>query len=313
MGITTTLLIIAANEGCCSDGPKEYVKLEEKKNDLEIYKTLEEYTYPRNCPICLEKLNDTIYNELHTKIINYGYNKYIEFKNEYDNLVNNRAIIDVFPQLESIYNKMEEFKNNYDENQYFKINCEKKNKECYIKLSKYKKDDLDNLGNNNYLNQSRDKRYDYTTWKNDENLKNILLVERQKLNKQYLIGNYNQKLKEEYEQKKQVLMEEWNNITFQREYQHYQSSIQRIGFTARTGQYYDFLNGLYVPMDYKYFSTRKKVFQYVSQFPCSRIARISLNAEEPREMDTNEKIEFNKFVAQRIPPPKYLVIDEKNN
>ena len=325
MGLTATIIMIAAKEGCCKDVPKEYVILEEKKNDLEIYKTLRECSYrekdgeiyydcntyyPKTCPICSENLNDTIKNDLCNTLKKFDYHIYIDLKNEYYNLVKNRAIIDVFPQLESIYNEMEKFKNIYDDNKYFKLKCEKENKECYIKLSKYKKDDLDNLGNDINLNQSLDKRYDYITWKNDENLKNNLLAEREKLNKQYLIDCYNQKLKEEYEQKKQALME---NITFQKEYKHYQAAIQQIRFSVSTGQYYEHLNSLFVPMDYKYFSTRKKVFQYISQFPCDRMARICLNSSEPRGMDRNEQIEFNRFVAQRIPPPKYLVFVENNN
>jgi hypothetical protein len=328
MGLTATIIMIAANEGCCKNVPKEYVILEEKKNDLEIYKTVQECSYrekdgdiyydcntyyPTTCPICSEKLNDTIINDLCNTLKKFDYHVYIDLKNEYYNLVKNRAIIDVFPQLESIYNEMEKFKQIYDDNKYFKLICEKEKKECYIKLSKYKKDDLDNLGNDINLNQSRDKRYDYITWKNDENLKNNLLAEREKLNKQYLIDNYNQKLKEEYEQKKQALMAEWENITFQKEYKHYQAAIQNIGFLAGTGRYYENLNALYVPMDYQYFSTRKKVFQYISQFPCSRIARISLNSCEPRNMDNNERIEFNRFADQRIPPPKYLVLLENKN
>lgn len=318
MGVTAGLIILASQNGCCKDAPKEYVKLEEKKNDLEIYKKLEESSYrrmnsdgycPSSCPICSELLNETIRNELHNTINNYGYQVYIDFKKNYDALVKDRTKIDIFPQLESIHNEMENFKKNYDENNYFKIRCEKKNKECYIRLSKYNKDDLDNLGND----QNRDKRYDYTVWKNDENLKNNLLAEREKMNKQYLIDQYNQRIKMEYEQKKRALLEEWENITFQKEYKHYQASIQQIGFIASTGNYYEHLDALYRPMDYKYFSTRKKVFQYVSQFSCSRIARISLNYCEPRVMDRNEEIEFNKFVAQRIPPPKYLVLVDKNN
>ena len=76
---------------------------------------------------------------------------------------------------------MENFKKSFDEKIYFKIKCEKQNRECYIKLSRFTKDDLDNLGNDGeYSNQSRDKRYDYASWKNDENLKKNLLAEREK-------------------------------------------------------------------------------------------------------------------------------------
>jgi len=325
MGLTASIIILASNGNCCKAAPSEYVKLEEKKNDLEVYNSLiecnyrevinafnyirEDYSFPKTCPICSERLNEAIITELTKAIKNCSYQNYIDLKKKYCNLIKNRAIIDIFPQLESIYNEMEKFKSIYDENNYFKMKCEKENKECYIKLNKYKKDDLDNLGNDISWVQ----RYDYTSWKNDENLKNNLLAEREKMNKQFLIDNYNQNLKNEYEQKKEALMAEWENITFQKEYKHYQASIQSIGFTAGTGQFYEHLNSLFVPMDYKYLSTRKKVFQYISRFPCSRTARISLNYCEPREMDQNEQIEFNKFVAQRIPPPKYLVLVEKNN
>ena len=325
MGLTASILILASNGDCCKTAPNEYVKLEEKKDDLDVYSTLIECSYrevinlfnyiredcsnPITCPICSERLNEAIITELKNTIKNCSYQNYIDLKKKYYDLVKNRAIIDIFPQLESIYNEMEKFKNSYDENNYFKMKCEKKNKYCYIKLNKYKKDDLDNLGNDKF----RAPRYDYTAWKNDENLKKNLLAEREKMNKQFLIDNYNEKLKIEYEQKKEALKAEWENITFQKEYKHYQNSIQQIDFLARTGRYYENLHGLFIPMDYKYFSTRKKVFQYISQFPCSKIARFSFEGCEPRGMDLNEQTEFNKFVAQRIPPPKYLVLVEKNN
>ena len=101
MGVTIALCIIA-NKDCCRDSPNYYIKQDNQKDGLTIYRlNLERDCYSYIfCPICSEILTDNIRTEINHIIDTAGPNAIKKLKSNYDNLVSNRAIIYVFPQLE---------------------------------------------------------------------------------------------------------------------------------------------------------------------------------------------------------------------
>ena len=87
---------VVCGEDCFREVKIEYEKLVETKNDLELYKPLEEIyyrayinafnyyreimDYPSTCPICSEKLNESIIKELRNTIKDCSSQTYIDLK-----------------------------------------------------------------------------------------------------------------------------------------------------------------------------------------------------------------------------------------
>lgn len=308
MGVTIALCILA-NPNCCRDTPNYYIKQENLKDDLNIYKLNSEYRSFSLCPICSEHLNDKTIDEIRNIRNNYGPDAINDLKSTYDDLVNNRAIINVFPQLEETWNKIEEIKKNYEEKRYYRHKCEKKNKECYFNLFKFSVDELDKLKNFSY----KDKRYDISQWKNDENLKNTLLEERTKANKIYLVQQYNIKVLEEYNQKKQQLLNEWEDMTFKSEYNIYLQNINTIKQNYRLMNTFrkdsSFLANITSISGVKYLSTKKKIIEFVSSLAYNDFDRECYYTQVgSHKMTEKEEREFQKFVNSRLAPPKLLKI-----
>ena len=310
MGVTIALCIIA-NEGCCKDKPNYYIKQDSKKDELPIYQLNSEYYYYQFCPICSENLPDNINKEINQIVDSYGPNAIKELKTQYDSLVCNPAIIDVFPQLEKTINQIEEIKKNYEEKKYYKYKCEKKNKECYINLFRFSVEELDKLKDFTY----KDKRYDISKWQNDENLKKILLEERTKQNKIFLIQEYNKKVLMEYNQEKEMLMREWEEITFQKEYNIYKQkcqyfhdfSIQNVPRNTAAG----LMNTTNIS-GVKYLATKRRIIQYISKFAKNEMERQTyLTLTGSHQMSANEEREFQNFAKSRLAPPKLLKIDQE--
>ena len=67
----------------------------------------------------------------------------------------------------------EDILNTFDEKRYYKHTCEKKKVSCYIIIYNEK-------GSEIYDRSYLDEKYKYSEWKNNENIKNSLLNERQK-------------------------------------------------------------------------------------------------------------------------------------
>ena len=310
MGVTIALCIIA-NEGCCKDKPNYYIKQDSKKDELPIYQLNSEYYYYQFCPICSENLPDNINKEINQIVDSYGPNAIKELKTQYDSLVCNPAIIDVFPQLEKTINQIEEIKKNYEEKKYYKYKCEKKNKECYINLFRFSVEELDKLKDFTY----KDKRYDISKWQNDENLKKTLLEERTKQNKIFLIQEYNKKVLMEYNQEKEMLMREWEEITFQKEYNIYKQkcqyfhdfSIQNVPRNTAAG----LMNTTNIS-GVKYLATKRRIIQYISKFAKNEMERQTyLTLTGSHQMSANEEREFQNFAKSRLAPPKLLKIDQE--
>ena len=310
MGVTIALCIIA-NEGCCKDKPNYYIKQDSKKDELPIYQLNSEYYYYQFCPICSENLPDNINIEINQIVDSYGPNAIKELKTQYDSLVCNPAIIDVFPQLEKTINQIEEIKKNYEEKKYYKYKCEKKNKECYINLFRFSVEELDKLKDFTY----KDKRYDISKWQNDENLKKTLLEERTKQNKIFLIQEYNKKVLMGYNQEKEMLKQEWEEITFQKEYNIYKQkcqyfhdfSIQNVPRNTAAG----LMNTTNIS-GVKYLATKRRIILYISKFAKNEMERQTyLTLTGSHQMSANEEREFQNFAKSRLAPPKLLKIDQE--
>ncbi len=80
--------------------------------------------------------------------------------------------VDIFNRLEEIQNKIDDYMNHYDENRFYKYKCEKENKNCYLIIYKFSKNKLRKIFE--YYYQIIDKRYEFSQWKNNENLKKTL-------------------------------------------------------------------------------------------------------------------------------------------
>lgn len=308
MGVTIALCIIA-NKDCCKEAPNYYIKQDNLKDELNIYKLNTEYNYFAFCPICSEHLENKVLNEINDIKYNFGPDSINELKSTYDSLVYDRAIINVFPKLKETMNKIEEMKKKYEEKRYYKYKCEKKDKECYINLFKYSVEDLDKLKNFTY----KDKRYDISQWENDENLRNILIEERTKQNKIYLVEQYNGKVLEEYNQRKEQFLDEWNAITFKSEYNTYQQNIRRINENYRTFNTFKkdagFLLNITDIQGIKYLSTKRKIFEYVSKMAMNYMDKENyFNLLGNHKMSEREEKEFQQFINSRLPPPKLLKI-----
>ena len=115
-------------------------------------------------------------------------------------------------------NKIQEYLEHYDENRFFKNKCEKKNKECYLIIYEYSKEDFDKKVKKFVI---VDERYEISKWKNDENLKKTLIEERKEANKKYQNEEKIRLFKEKVEKARKEAWEEWIEITFKREYVKY--------------------------------------------------------------------------------------------
>ena len=71
-----------------------------------------------------------------------------------------------------------------------------------------------------------DQRYEYTRWKNDPNLKKVLLEERKKNYDANQLRKKKQKIENEIADKKKELLDEWNDRNWQKEYTFYQQMCQ---------------------------------------------------------------------------------------
>ena len=172
------------------------------------------------CPICdnyLDSSNGTTSEIFRNTIIAKGPVGIYDLKEQYDKLILDRSKVDIFPELETIINNIENIKSNFEKNRYYKDKCARENKEYYIRLYNISLEEAEKRKDFKFT----DKRYDIKNWKNDENLKNILLTERKKANEEYLIEEYNKKVLEEYDYQKNQLEHEWNELTFKLEYNIY--------------------------------------------------------------------------------------------
>ena len=204
----------------CLGMATDWEKIDEK-DGLDIYKHRSNIDrYERfNCPLCYEMVTDySWFEDLKKK----GPQGIKELKKSYEDLIKSNTkddageeTVDIFNQLEEIQNKIDDYSNHYDENRFYKYKCEKENKNCYLIMYQYPKNQFFQINEENFT--LKDKRYEFSQWKNNENLKITLLKEREKIIFYRIMGIINEKL-----------IEEWKDVTFTKEYDEYLNATENV-------------------------------------------------------------------------------------
>jgi hypothetical protein len=325
MGLTAVICLATNGCECIRETNKFYVKIDKKIDGIDVYEYNPEHMKESNwyyqvfCPICsnyLDSSNGTTSEIFRNTIIAKGPVGIYDLKEQYDKLILDRSKVDIFPELETIINNIENIKSNFEKNRYYKDKCARENKEYYIRLYNISLEEAEKRKDFKFT----DKRYDIKNWKNDENLKNILLTERKKANEEYLIEEYNKKVLEEYDYQKNQLEHEWNELTFKLEYNIYKKKIAEINEAKRYIHYEETFNSANLwnitrVNGVKYLSTRGHIIDYVANFAVNDFERNCYYALANRELYRfdEEKKEFENFVQKRLPKPKLKTIGEINN
>ena len=266
-----------------------YTKLREKKNDLDIYTSnlhrfSIEKTFP--CPICGKSES----NEKINTILENGPNKLSKLDEESFELIINKEIVDIFEQLEFIEKQRENILETYNEKRYYKHTCEKKKVSCYIIIYKEKTDKK-----NRYF---WDTEYEYSKWKNDENLKNALIKKRQE--------TYD---KIQREKKIKKINDEWEEITFKMEEDIYNKSL---GIVKKYIKYYtsipresefgttcDLLLIYDMVKDYfKFISGKRRIMEYLAKYAKCTGYYTDFWIFGPK-MSKSEKDEYTQFFNEK--------------
>jgi hypothetical protein len=290
----------------CLGMATDWEKIDEK-DGLDIYKHRSNIDrYERfNCPLCYEMVTDySWFEDLKKK----GPQGIKELKKSYEDLINSNTkddageeTVDIFNQLEEIQNKIDDYSNHYDENRFYKYKCEKENKNCYLIIYHYPKNEFFKI--NEYKFTLADKRYEYSQWKNNENLKKTLLEEREK-----------NIIKKKMDKINQQILSEWNEITCAKENDEYLDATKKIKQKAEIERYRwpDYgkeldLNDLFnnYSGNLIYSGSLYELCQYIAQF--------AINEEEKRyfllkhnyfPMSKKESGEYAEF--RKLNLPKYL-------
>ena len=290
----------------CLGMATDWEKIDEK-DGLDIYKHRRNIDrYERfNCPLCYEMVTDySWFEDLKKK----GPQGIKELKKSYEDLINSNTkdnageeTVDIFNQLEEIQNKIDDYSNHYDENRFYKYKCEKENKNCYLIIYHYPKNEFFKI--NEYKFTLADKRYEYSQWKNNENLKKTLLEEREK-----------NIIKKKMDKINQQILSEWNEITCAKENDEYLDATKKIKQKVEIERYRwpDYgkeldLNDLFnnYSGNLIYSGSLYELCQYIAQF--------AINEEEKRyfllkhnyfPMSKKESGEYAEF--RKLNLPKYL-------
>ena len=319
MGVCLITGMLIASKGGCLRAPSEWKKEEEKKDGLDVYthvdinnlqnKIISKTNYHLFCPIC--DINEP--QEIKSKVeaaIEKGPYMINRLESSCNDLIRNRQYIDIFENLEDYMNKIQEYLEHYDENRFYKHKCSKKNKECYMVLYQYSKEEY--IKSNNFV--LVDNRYEISKWKNDENLKKTLIQERTEANKKYQEEEKIRLFKEKVEEAKREARKEWTEITFQREYDKY---LQQIPFIDKEVDSYrsmkswgdDYVFGseaeLYSFLKYwnafEYSGGKIKIAEYIAQYAKSNTDRDWFLIKAKPQMSEKEQKEYKIFEKQRIP------------
>ena len=237
MGLTCLVIGALNAAGCCRI--EYYTKLEEKKDGLFVYKLTNEDGLRKDyqgiigfyCPLCNNDFvnNRNEINKQYEECTKKSFPRLSQCYSNYDFNVEREDYVDVFEFLEEFYKEIQEIKSNYEENCYFKYFCPEKKTEMYIIFESHPKEKINSL---NF--KFKDERYQYEKWKNDENLKKTLLEERKKINEAYKKRQKEDKINLELSSRKIVLIKEWNEMNFKKEYQNYLKCIDLFKFQLRS-------------------------------------------------------------------------------
>ena len=310
MGVCIVASLIIGQKGCMKM-PSKWIEKEEKKDGLNIYQYVDNVDNSKyfKCPICNEILSEQLYTEIEN-IKKKGPKEIIRLKQRYYYLVYSCYTVDIFNELEEIKNKIEEYSNHYDENRFYKYKCDKKNRECYLIIYQFNKEDFfKRIENENVI---KDQRYEVSQWKNDENIKNALIKERQieyeKFQRKEKIRLFKEKVKKAKEEAKK----EWEEITFQREYQKYLDAVKYINIEVNSpifeGNKAE-LNGIAYRCchNFKYTGGLKKTIDYIAQFAKDDSSRNWFKHDMRPQMSKEELIEYQAFEKPRIPVMKIII------
>ena len=198
--------------------------------------------------------------------------------------------MDIFDQLEFIEKQRENILETYNEKRYYKHTCEKKKVSCYIIIYKEKADKR-----NSYFWENE---YEYSKWKNDENLKNALIKKRQE--------TYN---KIQREKKIKKINDEWEEITFKMEEDIYNKSL---GIVKKYIKYYtsipresefgttcDLLLIYDMVKDYfKFISGKRRIMEYLAKYAKCTGYYTDFWIFGPK-MSKSEKDEYTQFFNEK--------------
>ena len=266
-----------------------YCKLHDKKNGLDIYKSnYGKFSVRKTfcCPICdkyesAEEINIILEN---------GPIKLYQLKEELFRLIINYEIVDIFERLEIMEKQKEDILKTFDEKRYYKHTCEKKKVSCYIIIYKEKTDKK-----NRYF---WDTEYEYSKWKNDENLKIALIKKRQE--------TYD---KIQREKKIKKINDEWEEITFKMEEDIYNKSL---GIVKKYIKYYtsipresefgttcDLLLIYDMVKDYfKFISGKRRIMEYLAKYAKCTGYYTDFWIFGPK-MSKSEKDEYTQFFNEK--------------
>ena len=327
MGICIVSAMLISSTNCCK-GNSEWLKLEEKKDGLDVYKYVHsnvDFAYNKSmgvnnfsfrCPLCNERLTMESDKEI-CDLKNKGPQAITDLKEDYVNLVYNRDRIDIFKQLEEIANKIEDYSNQYDENRFYKYKCDKKNKEIYLIIFQYSKEDFYKTIENKY--KVSDERYEISKWKNDESLKKTLLKERENDRIKYQQEQRMKQLKEKIENARREIREKWEEITFEKEYNIYvgqKSYVDEQVSIGRMGNNENFCFGSVSDLSYianncishyKYVAGKKKIIQYISNFASDDTQKNWFLSRYNFTMSPEERKEYEEFSNLNMPKIKIVV------
>ena len=298
----------------CLSMPNYWNKIEEKKDGLNVYRFEHDYygiNYLNNCvcPLCAEPMSENIIKNLE-ELKNKGPQIIRELRKNYCDLVNEtkynfkKEDIDIFNKLEEIQIQIDDYLNQYENNKYFKYKCEKKNSECYLMLYNLPKEKI--FVNDRFFkyNNSIKKEYEFSQWKNDENLKKTLLKEREEI-------FFKNKLKDIHNE----IYCEWKKITFNMEYNKYLEIIknfnQRIEYLSTLSSNFGDENDLMrifvmYSYDVKYVSTKEKLKKYLAKFAIDEAVErtilfnniFCMTKEEEKEYEIFEKENLEKYLNE---------------
>lgn len=320
MGVCLVAGILISAKGGCLSGPSEWKKEEVKKDGLDVYKYVDISTfhskikrqnyYDIRCPICNSIMPEKVRTELEAAI-DKGPSKINDLESWYNGLIKNRKYIDIFEDLENYMKKIQEYLEHYDENRFYKHKCEQKNKECYMIIYQYSKEEFLKVKKEFVI---ADNRYEISKWKNDENLKKTLIQERTEANKKYQEEEKRRLFKEKVEEAKKKAREEWIEITFQREYNKY---LQQIPFIDKEvdsfrsvrawgddyvfGSQNDLMSFLKYWNAFEYSGGKIKIAEYIAQYAKSNTDRDWFLVKAKPQMSKKEQAEYKIFEQQRIP------------
>ena len=299
-------------------------KIRRKKNGLDVYKYVYlnvDWAYNASmgvnnksfkCPLCNERLSYESDKEI-IDLKKKGPQTITDLKENYLNLVYNRDCVDIFKQLEEIANKIEDYSSQYDENRFYKYKCDKKDKEIYLIIFQYSKEEFFKTIEKYEV---RDERYQISKWKNDESLKKTLLKEREDDRVVYQKEQRMKQLKEEIENNKRLIREKWDEITFEKEYDIYLAQKRGVDDQVNIGrnmnqgfsEYSQF--GSVVDLRYianlcishfKFLAGKKKIIQYIANFARDDSTKGWFLSDYNLSMSPEERVTYEKFLEQNMP------------